>query len=57
MSDNPVAIVVAAGGGIGGACTRELAHRGYNLVLMSSGGSAVKLAEELGGTAVTGSLA
>jgi NAD(P)-dependent dehydrogenase (short-subunit alcohol dehydrogenase family) len=57
MSDKPVAIVVAAGGGIGGACTRELAQRGYDLVLMSAGGSAVKLADELGGTAVTGSLA
>ena len=57
MSDKPVAIVVAAGGGIGGACTRELAQCGYDLVLMSAGGSAVKLADELGGTAVTGSLA
>ena len=57
MSDKPVAIVVAAGGGIGGACTRELAQRGYNLVLMSAGGSAVKLADELGGAAVTGSVA
>jgi NAD(P)-dependent dehydrogenase (short-subunit alcohol dehydrogenase family) len=57
MSDKPVAIVVAAGGGIGGACTRELAQRGYDLVLMSAGGSAVKLADELGGTAVTGSVA
>jgi NAD(P)-dependent dehydrogenase (short-subunit alcohol dehydrogenase family) len=57
MSDKPVAIVIAAGGGVGGACTRELAQRGYDLVLMSAGGSAVKLADELGGTAVTGSLA
>ena len=57
MSDKRVAIVVAAGGGIGGACTRELAQRGYDLVLMSAGGSAVKLADDLGATAVTGSLA
>lgn len=53
---NPVAIITAAGGGIGGACARDLAGRGYRLALMSRTGSATKLAEELGGLGVQGSV-
>ena len=52
----PVAIVTAAGRGIGAACARELAKRGYALALMSPSGSSVTLAEELGGIGLNGSV-
>ena len=51
-----MAIVTAAGRGIGAACARELAGRGFRLVLMSLSGGAVKLAEELGCHGLTGSV-
>ena len=51
-----VAIITAAGQGIGAAIARELAECGYKLALMSNSGGAVKLAEELGGIATTGSV-
>lgn len=56
MSEKPVAIVTAAGRGIGAACARELAGRGFRLVLLSPSGSAVELAKELGGIGVRGSV-
>ncbi len=52
----PVAIVTAAGRGLGGAIARELADAGYRLALMSSGGSAVALADQLGAIGTTGSV-
>ena len=55
MTDK-VAIITAAGQGIGAAVARELKESGYQLALMSNSGGAVKLAEELGGIAVTGSV-
>ena len=51
-----VAIITAAGQGIGAAIARELKESGYQLALMSNSGGAVKLAEELGGIATTGSV-
>lgn len=51
-----VAIVTAAGKGMGAACARELASRGYSLALMSRSGEAADLAEELGGLGVAGSV-
>ena len=51
-----VAIVTAAGKGMGAACARELAARGYSLALMSPSGSATDLAEELGGVGFEGSV-
>ncbi len=51
-----VAIVTAAGSGIGAACARELARRGYAVALMSSSGKAEALAKDLGGLGLTGSL-
>ncbi len=57
MSETPVAIVVAAGQGLGEACTRELAARGYALVLMTRSDAAEKLAGKLGGTGIAGDLA
>lgn len=53
---NPVAIVTASGSGIGAACARELAARGYRLALMSRTRAAADLAGELGGVGVEGSV-
>ncbi|MGH6880806.1 SDR family NAD(P)-dependent oxidoreductase, partial [Hypericibacter sp.] len=52
----PVAIVTAAGQGIGAALARGLAERGYSLALMSRTDAAEKLAEELGGVGMRGSV-
>ena len=43
MSDTPVAIVTAAGQGMGAAIARELAAHDYRLVLMSISGAAETL--------------
>ena len=50
------AIVTAAGSGMGAACARELASRGYAVALMSPSGKAEALAKELGGLGLTGSV-
>lgn len=54
--EDKVAIVTAAGRGMGAAIARELASNGYQLGLLSNLGGADRLAAELGGVAVTGSL-
>ena len=51
-----VAIVTAASSGMGAACARELAGRGYAVALMSPSGNAEALAKELGGLGLTGSV-
>ncbi len=51
-----VAIVTAAGKGIGAGIARALHADGYRLVLLSPSGNAEKLAKELGGFGVTGSV-
>ncbi|HEU4495048.1 MAG TPA: SDR family oxidoreductase [Rubrobacteraceae bacterium] len=56
VSAGRVAIVTAAGSGIGAACGRELAKRGYAVALMSRSGKAEALAKELGGLGLTGSV-
>lgn len=53
---NPVAVVTAAGRGLGEAVARELAAAGYELALMSNGGGARRLAAELGAFAIDGSV-
>jgi NAD(P)-dependent dehydrogenase (short-subunit alcohol dehydrogenase family) len=52
----PVAIVTAAGQGIGAALAKGLAERGYSLALMSRSDAAEKLAAELGGVGLRGSV-
>lgn len=56
-SSSPVAIVTAAGRGMGAAIARELHARGYRVALMSPSGSAEALAKELGGFGLSGSVA
>jgi NAD(P)-dependent dehydrogenase (short-subunit alcohol dehydrogenase family) len=51
-----VAVVTAAGSGMGAACARELAQRGYMVALMSPSGRAEGLAAELGGFGLAGSV-
>ena len=56
MTNQSVAIITAAGRGMGEAIARELAAQGYKLVLMSPSGSAERLAQELGGVGMSGSV-
>jgi NAD(P)-dependent dehydrogenase (short-subunit alcohol dehydrogenase family) len=55
-SGEKVAVVTAAGSGMGAAYARELVQRGYRVVLMSSSGRARDLAEEFGGVGLAGSV-
>ncbi|WP_227379181.1 SDR family oxidoreductase [Haladaptatus halobius] len=56
MADDKVAVVTAAGSGIGEACARRLTEDGYTPVLLSRSGSAVEVANELGGDGFEGSV-
>ncbi|HNB51317.1 MAG TPA: SDR family oxidoreductase [Anaerolineales bacterium] len=51
-----VAIITAAGKGIGAAVATELAESGYKVSLLSNSGGATQLAQELGGMGMTGSV-
>ena len=57
VTNGPVAIVTAAGRGMGAACARELDRRGYRLVLMARSDDVETLAGELGARSVRGSVA
>jgi NAD(P)-dependent dehydrogenase (short-subunit alcohol dehydrogenase family) len=57
MPSAPVAIVTAASKGMGAACARLLAQRGYRLALFARGPELTNLATELDALAVTGDLA
>lgn len=50
-----VALVTAAGSGMGAAIARKLAELGYKVAILSSSGRGEALATELGGVGVTGS--
>ena len=50
-----VAIVTAAGSGLGAGAARRLAADGYQVAILSSSGKGEALAKELGGIGVTGS--
>jgi NAD(P)-dependent dehydrogenase (short-subunit alcohol dehydrogenase family) len=52
----PVAIVTAASRGMGAACARELAGRGYRLALLARSDDVDALATELDATAIKGSV-
>jgi NAD(P)-dependent dehydrogenase (short-subunit alcohol dehydrogenase family) len=56
MTDQKIAIVTAAGKGIGAAAARELHARGWRLSLMSPSTSSIELAKELGGIGFAGSV-
>ncbi|HEX2990792.1 MAG TPA: SDR family oxidoreductase [Anaerolineales bacterium] len=56
MMPDKVAIVTAAGKGVGAAIARELAAAGYRVSLMSNSDGALQLAPELGGIGMTGSV-
>ena len=56
MSGGPVAVVTAASRGIGAACARVLAKRGYRLALLARSKDVEVLANELGAVAVEGSV-
>ncbi len=55
MSEQRVAIVTAAGSGMGAAIARKLAGDGFAVAILSSSGKGQALAEELGGLGITGS--
>jgi NAD(P)-dependent dehydrogenase (short-subunit alcohol dehydrogenase family) len=56
MAQNKVAIVTAAGSGIGEACARRLHEDGYTPVLLSRSGGAIEVANDLGGDGFEGSV-
>jgi NAD(P)-dependent dehydrogenase (short-subunit alcohol dehydrogenase family) len=56
VSEGPVAIVTAASRGIGAACARTLAARGYRVSLLARSEAVHALAAELSGIATTGSV-
>jgi NAD(P)-dependent dehydrogenase (short-subunit alcohol dehydrogenase family) len=55
-TSEPVAIVTAASRGMGAACARELARRGYRLALLARSAEVEVLAAELDAIAVRGSV-
>ncbi len=56
MDTERVAVVTAAGRGIGEACSRRLAADGYTPVLLSKSGAAIDVADDLGGVGFEGSV-
>jgi NAD(P)-dependent dehydrogenase (short-subunit alcohol dehydrogenase family) len=55
MAQERVAIITAAGSGMGAAAARKLRSDGFQVAILSSSGKGEALAHELGGIGVTGS--
>lgn len=55
MTEQKVALIIAAGSGMGAAAARRLAADGFKVGILSSSGKGEALAQELGGIGVTGS--
>ncbi len=55
MGKDKVALITAAGSGMGAMAARRMAEEGFKVALLSSSGKAEALAGELGGIGVTGS--
>ena len=55
MSEQPAALIIGGGSGIGADAARVLAERGYRVAVMSSSGKGEALGETLGGVGFTGS--
>ena len=55
MNIDKVAILTAAGTGIGADAAKKLALNGFKISILSSSGKGEALAKELGGVGVTGS--
>ncbi len=55
MTSQRVAIVTAAGSGMGAGAARKLARDGFHVAILSSSGKGERLAKELGGVGITGS--
>lgn len=55
MDEKKVAILIAAGTGMGADAAKKLASKNYNISILSSSGKGEKLAKELGGIGITGS--
>jgi len=55
MPAQKVALITAAGSGMGAAAARRLADDGYHIAIMSSSGKGEALARSLGGVGITGS--
>ncbi|MEM8972001.1 MAG: SDR family oxidoreductase [Pseudomonadota bacterium] len=55
MSDQPVALIVGGGSGIGADAARKLASMNYRVGVMSSSGKGEEIGNELGGLGFTGS--
>ena len=54
MNKNKVAIIIAAGSGIGADAAKNLSSKGFDIAILSSSGKGEKLAKELGGIGITG---
>jgi len=55
MTTEKIALITAAGSGMGAAAARRLAADGFKVGILSSSGKGEALAKELGGVGVTGS--
>jgi len=52
MNEKKVAILIAAGTGMGADSAKKLASKGFNISILSSSGKGEKLAKELGVLAI-----